>query len=116
LKRFSDTGTKAPPRSLPLSTAEVPGFAQHHRSPAREANRDPWLPSVGRVSRSRKRSFPYGNDLGDGEIKLPDPITDVTFCLGAVPATAVQAADVTTTHSATTTAVQHLYCSPPTKP
>jgi hypothetical protein len=35
------------------------------------------------------RMFPYGNDLGDGEIKLPDPIREAVFCLGVIPLSAL---------------------------
>lgn len=65
-----------------------------------------------------QRKHPYGNDYGNGPIALPDPITDVVFCLGVV-----RASDVTVTvpageamtlpNLASTTAVQHLLCSAP---
>jgi hypothetical protein len=70
------------------------------------------------------RTFPYGNDLGDGEIQLPDPIKDVVFCLGVIPRQALRSpsssatADdgkVETVHSSLITAAQHLFCSAPAK-
>jgi hypothetical protein len=30
------------------------------------------------------RSHPYGNDVGYGEVELPDPIVELVFCLGIV--------------------------------
>jgi hypothetical protein len=67
-----------------------------------------------------QRRHPYGDDYGDGPIKLPDPINDIVFCLGIV-----RASDVTVTvpagtaitlpNLASTTAIQHLLCSEPTK-
>jgi hypothetical protein len=74
-----------------------------------------------RVPLALKRRFPYGDDLGDGKIALPDPVRDVVFCLGVVarsalpPTLKVDDGKVTTTHSAATTAAQHLFCSSPAK-
>jgi len=31
-----------------------------------------------------RRRHPYGDDIGYGTIKLPDPVQDVVFCLGVV--------------------------------
>lgn len=69
------------------------------------------------------RRHPYGNDIGDGEIKLPDPVKQVVFCLGVLPRSALPAASTTdadgtveTVHSSLVTAAQHLFCSAPVKP
>jgi len=64
------------------------------------------------------RVSPYGNDLGDGEIKLPDPVEEVVFCLGVVPRAAVPAApgadgSVVVVHDSRLAGVQHLFCSGP---
>jgi len=62
------------------------------------------------------RRHPYAND----EIKLPDPVKDVVFCLGVLPRTAVPATTgpqgvVVVVHDKTTTTRQHLFCSPPAR-
>jgi hypothetical protein len=65
-----------------------------------------------------QRHHPYGDDIGEGTIKLPDPISEVVFCVGVVPAAQAPAPSgpkVTLPHLSSTTAVQHLFCSPPTK-
>ena len=73
------------------------------------------------------RMFPYGNDLGDGEVKLPDPIKDVVFCLGVIPRSALPTPSpspsgpttddsrIETVHSSFFTRAQHLFCSAPVK-
>ena len=68
-----------------------------------------------------RRHHPYGDDLGDGSIALPDPVTEVVFCLGVVrkaearlPSDADDA-PVTLPQLSTTTGVQHLSCSAPAK-
>lgn len=64
------------------------------------------------------RSYPFGDDLGYGEIRLPDPVRQVTFCLGVLPppydpAINKQTEDGTTTiaHDDVSNAGQHLFCS-----
>jgi hypothetical protein len=72
-----------------------------------------------------RRHHPYGDDFGDGPIALPDPVKEVRFCLGVVraaeaPATTPSAGPspagngtVALPHLATSTSVQHLFCSAP---
>ncbi|NUR73660.1 MAG: hypothetical protein HOU81_22815 [Hamadaea sp.] len=64
-----------------------------------------------------QRRHPYGDDYGDGTIKLPDPIEQVVFCVGVVRAAEAKglAADETLPHLSSTTSVQHLFCSDPVK-
>lgn len=67
-----------------------------------------------------QRSHPYGDDYGDGPIRLPDPVKDVVFCLGVVRAADVTVSvpdgqAVTLPNLASTTAIQHLLCSEPIK-
>lgn len=67
-----------------------------------------------------KRRHPYGDDYGNGTITLPDPIKEIIFCLGVVRTTDVtvtlpQGQQITLPHLASTTAIQHLLCSAPTK-
>lgn len=66
------------------------------------------------------RNHPYGDDYGDGPIALPDAAKEVVFCLGAVRESEVKGTlaagdEVRLPHLASTTAVQHLYCSDPVK-
>lgn len=61
------------------------------------------------------RRHPYGNDLGSGEIRLPDPVTSVVFCVGVV-GEAWQTMFSTPQlpifeHTASTTRAQHVFCS-----
>lgn len=64
-----------------------------------------------------QRRHPYGDDVGEGVIKLPDPVTEVVFCVGVVRAADVQppvAGEITLPHLAAVAEVQHLFCSPAT--
>jgi hypothetical protein len=61
------------------------------------------------VPRPLKRFHPYGNDIGYGEIKLPDPAKEVLFCLGVLPS----AGQLTVAHLSGTTASQYVFCSKP---
>ena len=62
-----------------------------------------------------RRHHPYGDDIGYGTIKLPDPVTAAVFCVGVVRKGQVQppptGTSVTLPHLSSTTAVQHLFCS-----
>jgi hypothetical protein len=64
------------------------------------------------VKRPLKRYHPYGNDIGFGEIKLPDPGTEVVFCLGVVKASEA-GGKLTLQNTSATTGVQHQFCSSP---
>ena len=60
------------------------------------------------------RQHPYAND----EIKLPEPVKNVVFCLGVLPRAAVAGTTgpdgaVVVVHDKATTTRQHLFCSPP---
>jgi hypothetical protein len=62
------------------------------------------------------RRHPYGDDLGDGAIKLPDPVKTVRFCLGVInraglPKAPVKDGVVTLAHSNDAAGAQHLSCS-----
>ena len=64
------------------------------------------------------RRHPYGDDVGQGVITLPDPVREVVFCLGvlrAADAPPHPPGDITLPHLVSTTSVQHLLCSEPTK-
>lgn len=78
-----------------------------------------------------QRSHPYGNNVGFGEVVLPDPITEIVFCLGVipgslatgyrspVPATSADASGPALTqaghlpHAGDVLDSQHLFCSEP---
>jgi hypothetical protein len=62
------------------------------------------------------RRHPYGDDFGDGTIKLPDPIKSVRFCLGVInradlPNAPVKDGVVTLGNSKDAVSVQHLSCT-----
>ena len=68
-----------------------------------------------------ERLSPWGNDLGDGPIELPDPVTSVRFCLGVVSGDPQPSwgpgADgdvVVLDHGSPAVAAQHVLCSDPT--
>lgn len=65
-----------------------------------------------------QRRSPWGDDLGDGTIELPDPTSGVLFCLGVLPAPyapnyGVERQDGVTSisHGSATNAGQYLFCS-----
>ncbi|MEV4415774.1 hypothetical protein [Catellatospora sp. NPDC049609] len=63
------------------------------------------------------RRHPYGDDLGEGVIALPDPTDTVVFCVGVVRE-AWQPPESTAAlplfpHLSSTTTAQHLFCSAP---
>lgn len=63
------------------------------------------------------RRHPYGDDVGEGVIELPDPTDTVVFCVGVVRE-AWQPPESTPTlplfpHLSSTTTNQHLFCSAP---
>lgn len=67
-----------------------------------------------------ERRQPFGDDLGYGEIALPDPVGSVRFCLGAIaapyhPALGLQTEDDATTiaHGNKTHESQYLFCTDP---
>lgn len=65
-----------------------------------------------------QRRHPYGNDLGYGEIRLPDPVESVIFCVGVVGE--ARQLEISTPespyfeHMSSTTRAQHVFCSPST--
>lgn len=69
-----------------------------------------------------RRRHPYGDDIGEGPITLPNPIKDIVFCLGVARPSDVTidpdspAAQPILPHLAGTTRGQHLFCSEPVKP
>ncbi|MEU4626776.1 hypothetical protein AB0G04_43190 [Actinoplanes sp. NPDC023801] len=69
-----------------------------------------------------ERRRPYGDDYGDGPVKLPDPVREVVFCVGAgraadlpAPASPPGGSEFGPVlgHLPTVTAAQHLWCSEP---
>ena len=61
------------------------------------------------VFRPFQRFHPYGNDIGYGEIKLPDPAKEVLFRRGVL----LSASQLTVIHMSGTTASQYVFCSEP---
>ena len=62
------------------------------------------------------RSQPFGDDLGEGTIELPDPVAQVSFCLGVLPRTAGAAPDedgVVLVAHGDAALTQYLLCSDP---
>jgi hypothetical protein len=68
-----------------------------------------------------RRHHPYGDDLGEGTISLPDPVTEVVFCLGVIREAEARLPSggaetpVTLPHLGSTTGIQHLSCSAPVR-
>ena len=67
------------------------------------------------------RASPWGNDIGYGPIELPDPATDVQFCLGVVAGEpepswgpGPEGDVVVLNHGGQAAAAQHVLCSDPT--
>jgi hypothetical protein len=65
-----------------------------------------------------RRQHPYGDDIGYGTIKLPEPVKDVVFCLGVIrereaPPHESAGDTVTVAHLSGATRVQYLSCSAP---
>ncbi len=69
-----------------------------------------------------RRRHPYGDDIGDGVIKLPEPVKEIVFCLGVARSAEVTVypsgplAQPVLPHLAGTVRGQHLFCSDPVKP
>ena len=66
------------------------------------------------------RNQPFGDDIGYGTIRLPDPIQDVVFCLGVLPGASSGVIPLhrddgvlLTEHGNSTNSAQFLYCSDP---
>lgn len=64
------------------------------------------------------RASPWGDDIGDGPIALPDPVTDLQFCLGVLAGEPQPAwgpgpdGDVVVlNHGSRAVAAQHVLCS-----
>lgn len=108
----------------------------HRAFPWPDTDRSAWgeAPRVGvtRVATSQTKTVevtvplplvrrqPFGDDLGYGEISLPDPVDSVRFCLGAIappyhPALGLQSEDGQTTigHGNKTHESQYLFCTEP---
>jgi hypothetical protein len=69
-----------------------------------------------------ERRRPYGDDYGDGPVKLPDPVREVVFCVGAAraadlpaPVSPPDGSDFGPVlgHVPKVTEPQYLWCSPP---
>jgi hypothetical protein len=70
-----------------------------------------------------ERSQPFGDDLGYGDIELPDPVTDAVFCLGVIAAPYPSGVSprpdeddpslVRLAHGDATHDAQYLFCSDP---
>lgn len=64
------------------------------------------------------RNQPFGDDIGYGTIRLPDPVEDVVFCLGVITGSAAiplheDDGVLLTEHGNSTNSAQHLFCSDP---
>ncbi|NYE35953.1 hypothetical protein F4692_001057 [Nocardioides cavernae] len=66
------------------------------------------------------RSSPWGDDIGFGPIRLPDPVTSVQYCLGVVtgepqPSWGLERVDgvVLLAHGGGAVVAQHVLCSDP---
>jgi hypothetical protein len=66
------------------------------------------------------RNQPFGDDIGYGTIRLPDPVEDMVFCLGVLPGPSSGAIPLhrddgvlLTEHGNSTNSAQHLFCSDP---
>jgi hypothetical protein len=78
-----------------------------------------------------RRSHPYGDNVGFGTVVLPDPVTEIVFCLGVIrgalatdhrsPAAGPSATAVGVTevgqipHAGEVLTGQHLFCSDPVR-
>jgi hypothetical protein len=64
-----------------------------------------------------ERRHPYGDEVIEGTVTLPDPIRSVVFCLGVVDITPEEypgaIEPLLFTHGAYTTSAQHVFCSEP---
>lgn len=64
-----------------------------------------------------QRRHPYGNEVREGTVTLPDPIRFVVFCLGVVsiePETSPEApGELIFDHFSSVTGAQHVFCSQP---
>ncbi len=66
------------------------------------------------------RSSPWGDDVGDGPIELPDPVTSVQYCLGVI-AGSLQPSwgagptgeEILLNHGSPAVEAQHVLCSDP---
>ncbi|MBL0747033.1 hypothetical protein [Nocardioides baculatus] len=102
------------PETDTMSFAQPPRAGASELAPGATVQRDLAVPLP------LERLSPWGNDLGDGPIALPDPVTSVRFCLGVVagqpePSWGVGRANGTTTleHGSGAVAAQHVLCSDP---
>jgi hypothetical protein len=66
------------------------------------------------------RNQPFGDDIGYGTIRLPDPVKDVVFCLGVLPGPSSGVIPLhrddgvrLTEHGNSTNSAQFLFCSDP---
>ena len=98
-----------------MSYAQPPRAGATELAPGATIQRDITVPLP------LERLSPWGNDVGDGPIALPDPVTSVQFCLGVVagepePSWGLDRADGTLTlqHGSGAVAAQHVLCSDPT--
>lgn len=98
-----------------MSYAQLPRAGATELAPGARLQRDLAVPLP------LERLSPWGNDLGDGPIELPDPVTDVEFCLGVLaggpdPSWGMERDGdvVTLQHGDTTASAQHVLCSDPT--
>lgn len=98
-----------------MSWAQLPQAGATELGPGQTLQRDLAVPLP------LVRLSPWGNDLGDGPLELPDPVTEVQFCLGVVagepePSWGLQRDGdvVTLEHGRGAVAAQHVLCSDPT--
>jgi hypothetical protein len=98
-----------------MSFAQPPRAGATELAPGARLDRDLAVPVP------LERLSPWGNDLGDGPIGLPDPVTSVQFCLGVLagdpePSWGLERDGdvITLRHGDVTATAQHVLCSDPT--
>lgn len=108
-------------RLFDMPETDQMSWAQLPRAGATEVAPGASLGSDLAVPLPLERLSPWGNDIGDGPIELPDPVTSVQFCLGVVagdpePSWGLKRDGdvVLLDHGRGAAAAQHVLCSDPT--
>lgn len=103
------------PETDRMSWAQLPTAGATELAPGAKIERDLAVPVP------LERLSPWGDDLGDGPIELPDPVRSVQFCLGVVagepqPSWGVERDGdvVLLEHGRGAVSAQHVLCSDPT--
>ena len=103
------------PETDRMSWAQLPRVGATELAPGARIERDLAVPVP------LERLSPWGDDIGNGVIELPDPVTSVQFCLGVVagdpePSWGLERDGdvVLLEHGDDTASAQHVLCSDPT--